>query len=366
VLAESFPAGWFRQFARLAAPEPSAGGTQRLLDEFAAGQMETLREWRAAGQGQFPYPLYPEPGGLLPWGDIGGGGYAFWLTGPAEPEDWPVVIASQQCDHWDRFDGTVCEFLTEVAAARYDASGFTEGPITVTIDRSGNRTVSAPPVELAIRPVFEPDSEPADVPPVPEVPPADFWATWARPGAGVLPVNEMAVVRELVGPPTAAVLDVDWAAVHARLGFRLPADYREFIDAYGPGTFGDIRIMAPDAPAEMNLFALLERKYEQVRGIVRIGNAPPIYPEPGGAVCWGETVHGWSCGWAPTSADPDEWTVTAIMPTVDLRGFVVQPGVSFSSMLKDHAWQSPGMHDGLVPLRDPADGPVTFTSYQQP
>jgi hypothetical protein len=33
---------------------------------------------------------------------------------------------------------------------------------------------------------------------------------------------------------------------------------------------------------------------------------------------------------------------------------------------KEHAEQSPGMHDGLVPLRDPADGPVTFIPFQRP
>ena len=47
-----------------------------------------------------PYPVYPEPGGLLPWGGIRDGGYAFWLTGPGEPVGWPVVLASEKCGHW--------------------------------------------------------------------------------------------------------------------------------------------------------------------------------------------------------------------------------------------------------------------------
>jgi hypothetical protein len=148
------------------------------------GQLEMLRAWRAEGQGEFPYPLYPEPGGLLPWGGIRGGGYAFWLTGPGEPGEWLVVIASQRCDRWDRFDGTVCEFLTGVAAARYDASGFTEGPIRVRIDASGNPHVAAQPIALASRPVFEPDSELVDVPQEPAVPPADFWPTHLPPRRG--------------------------------------------------------------------------------------------------------------------------------------------------------------------------------------
>lgn len=171
-LAEAFPSGWFRQFARPRKPAIHAAGAQRLLDKFAAGQLENLREWRSAGHGQFPHPFYPEPRGLLPWGSIRGGGYAFWLTSRADPLGWPVVIASQQCDHWDRFDGTVCEFLTEVAAARYDASGFTEGPYHVVIDERGSRKISAPPIDLASRPVFEPDSEPSDELAVPEDPPA--------------------------------------------------------------------------------------------------------------------------------------------------------------------------------------------------
>jgi len=95
----------------------------------------------------------------------------------------------------------------------------------------------------------------------------------------------MAELRGLIGAPPARVPEVDWADVHARLGLRLPADYREFIDAYGPGTLGDIRIMAPGQPPEMDLFALLERTHAQAgyEGMV------PFYPDPGGTVSWGET-----------------------------------------------------------------------------
>ena len=113
----------------------------------------------------------------------------------------------------------------------------------------------------------------------------------------------MAALRELIGEPTWHVPDTDWAAAHAQLGFQLPADYREFIDTYGPGTFADIRITGPEAPEEMNLFSLLERKYERVNRVDRRGMAP-YYPEPGGAVCWGETLAGWACGWVPISAGP--------------------------------------------------------------
>jgi hypothetical protein len=361
LLAEYFPTGWFRRFVRLAKPERPVGEPQR-LDSFAMEQLETLREWRAAGHGSFPYPIYPEPGGLLPWGAVREGGYAFWLTEPAaDPDGWPVVVVSQECDYWDRFDGSVCEFLSTVATARYDARGFTERPLKVVIDPFGVRQAGQP-ITLADRPVFEPDSIPSDE----ELPARgtqpDFWLTRLQKlDGGSPPANEMARLRELIGTPPIEVPKVDWAAVHARLGFRLPTDYREFIDTYGPGTLGDIRITAPGAPGDLDLYGLLQRKYAQVRDLERWAAVdPPFYPEPGGAVCWGETVGGWTCAWAPVSADPDEWTVTAIMPTWNLRGLSFQAGLSFSAMLREHADQDPVQH-GLVPPRDPSAGPVTFT-----
>jgi hypothetical protein len=48
------------------------------------------RESRSSFPMRFPYPYFPEPGGLLPWGnDVNGNDY-FWLTeGP--PSAWVVV-----------------------------------------------------------------------------------------------------------------------------------------------------------------------------------------------------------------------------------------------------------------------------------
>jgi hypothetical protein len=63
--SEVFPGGWFRQFVRVRKPDRPESGPQQ-LDSFGMRQLETLRTWRAEGRGQFPYPLYPEPGGLLP------------------------------------------------------------------------------------------------------------------------------------------------------------------------------------------------------------------------------------------------------------------------------------------------------------
>jgi hypothetical protein len=366
LLAEKLPPGWFRQFVRPGRPVSLPGGAQRLLAGAEGKKLDALREWQASGRGQVPYPLYPEPGGLLPWGSVRVQGYAFWLTGDSDPAEWPVIIASKSFDHWERRDETMVEFLTGVATAQYDASRFTEGPLRVTVDTAGNVSRKAQPIILADRPVFEPDTLPAAPPPPPPsrpaVPPRTYWKDKLNKLGEWSTVNEVPVLREMIGKPSSRVARVDWGAVHAQLGFNLPADYREFIDVFGAGQFGNIRIAAPGAPGEMDLFALMLRKYRLIRGVIQIGASPPLFPEPGGTVCWGETADGWTCGWAPVGDNPDEWTVTGILANPQLRSVAVRPGVSFSSMLKEHARPEKFVHE-LVPPWNAAAGPVTFTPY---
>ena len=73
----------------------------RVYNPFAASEYIALlpsskricdldRESQRAYPERFPYPYYPEPGGLLPWGNDENGNDYFWLTqGP--PTKWIVV-----------------------------------------------------------------------------------------------------------------------------------------------------------------------------------------------------------------------------------------------------------------------------------
>jgi hypothetical protein len=171
----------------------------------------------------------------------------------------------------------------------------------------------------------------------------------------------MAALRELLGPPAAAVRPVDWDEVRARLGTGLPADYREFIDTYGPGRLGDVAIMAPGAPGNWDLFELLDRKWLQAQGTGFIATVDsPFHPEPGGTISWGETADCWTCCWAPAEADPDAWNVAVLMPTPELRGYRLIAGVSFTSALRRYMAGQPD------PLPRASEGrPVTFTPYWQ-
>ncbi|MFD3611716.1 SMI1/KNR4 family protein [Streptomyces atroolivaceus] len=57
----------------------------------------------------YPYPLFPEPGGLLAWAVTESAARVCWLT-VGSPESWPVVIWSRD-DDYERFDCGAGAFL---------------------------------------------------------------------------------------------------------------------------------------------------------------------------------------------------------------------------------------------------------------
>ena len=267
LIAESFPEGLFRLFAEVWLPDSE----KRLLSDFALDIMDTVRELRLdedfADLG-FPFPAYPQPGGLLLCGSLRCPGYVFWLTDPGDPDEWPLVLAQEDYEHWERFGGPLSEFLAEVALGHFDASGF----------RDDFQWQGQDHIDILSRPVFGPEQfspEPG--------PPRDILQEMRNPLAS----SEMPVVRAIIGAPPAGASAVDWGAVHARLGLVLPSDYREFIDEYGPGMFGEVQITVPGGPGEWDLFALLERRHAQVQGVERTSPADvPFYPDAGGVVSW--------------------------------------------------------------------------------
>ncbi len=87
LLAESFPAGWFRGWVWLRLPEQTGDGRPRLLGDFAADQLEALREFRATGECAFPFPLFPEPGGVLPRRDLAAAPVTFTPYHPGSAAD---------------------------------------------------------------------------------------------------------------------------------------------------------------------------------------------------------------------------------------------------------------------------------------
>lgn len=125
MMAETFPGGWFRLFAELMPPD----GRTRFLGDCSFQVMDFLRElqWSEsyAGSG-FPFPAFPDPGGLLVCGSLRSPGSIFWKFNSIDPAEWTIVLTSEEFDYWEQFDGSLAGFLLEVATGRFDASKFSD------------------------------------------------------------------------------------------------------------------------------------------------------------------------------------------------------------------------------------------------
>lgn len=58
-----------------------------------------------------PFPLFPEPGGWLPWGFTTGGDVLYWVTSSAGPDDWTIAGRPGRGDDIAHFDGGFAAFL---------------------------------------------------------------------------------------------------------------------------------------------------------------------------------------------------------------------------------------------------------------
>lgn len=74
------------------------------------GALQVIKQdW---GARECPYPLWFEPGGLLPWGASDNGDTLFWLT-RGHPDQWTVVIGEGRGPSYDEYPVSACEFLVE-------------------------------------------------------------------------------------------------------------------------------------------------------------------------------------------------------------------------------------------------------------
>jgi len=315
-LVETFPDGEFQGLLHVNRP----GDSHQPADEFLgyyAWRLHDMRELRRLGR-HFPYPIFPEPGGLLPWASGPGAEPMFWLTGGEDPNAWPVVTADQDFAGWREFPGSACKFLIEVVEGRFDGAQFgvdltTHGPSFRFYDEA----TSTPP------------------------------STGSMFAGSGLTVDEFPLLTTMIGPPPTNPRHVDWDEIEAFMGIALPSDYRTFIDTYGAGTFGEITITVPGGPPGFDLYQLLRRAIDAVR----TGEATvpmPVCPQPGGIVAWGQTADGWTFSWVPQFPDPDRWSVVAYSRSFALPLW----DTSFSQFLRKYAEGSQDIADLLG--RNPA------------
>lgn len=84
-------------------------GSSPLLERMR-GIHERFAEWRERHPEDFPYPLHPEPGGLISWGYDHGGDEHFFLPCDPDPDRWKIVTMAHE-EGCETFDGPFTDFI---------------------------------------------------------------------------------------------------------------------------------------------------------------------------------------------------------------------------------------------------------------
>ncbi|WP_157358570.1 hypothetical protein [Amycolatopsis sp. ATCC 39116] len=308
-IAETFPRGEFQGAVKLIRPGDVDGDEDDYLGYFAH-RLQDMREWRNDDPGRFPFPIYPEEGGLLPWGWTSRSALLFWRT-TGSWDKWTVVVADPTFEKWVELDQGLCDFLIELVTGRVEA-----------VDVHDLGVAGGRPTFVYEKPL----------PATSQSSGMDFWERMRGPG-GAPESNIPALESLLPSEVLRAQSPVNWTRAQENIGIWFPADYREFMETFGPGNFIDLKIMAPDISSG-DLAAFLAKKSEDARKWRRKGGRPPVYPEKGGLIAWGETSDGWTCGWAPVG-HPDTWGVVLVSPR--FRSVDYLPELSFSAFLVAYA-----------------------------
>ena len=93
------------------------------LFEQTQRQLDAERTIRADWPGQVPFPIYPEPGGLLPWAMTDNGDRLYWLT-EGKADTWATIVYESRGPQYDSHRMSCCEFLRRWVAGQLEVSVF--------------------------------------------------------------------------------------------------------------------------------------------------------------------------------------------------------------------------------------------------
>jgi hypothetical protein len=113
--------GYFMQFLGVTVPRSSNGNTR--LEKQVPLVSKIFAEFDPPDDR--PYPMWPTPGGLIPFGATDNGDYLFWLSrGP--PEDWPVVVWDRGLGKYELLECSLTGFLAGLATGEILPKEFPE------------------------------------------------------------------------------------------------------------------------------------------------------------------------------------------------------------------------------------------------
>jgi hypothetical protein len=90
---------------------PFASNRNIDLIERGKRQRSALEELKAEFPDSYPHPVYPAPGGLLPFAITDNGDVFHWKTEGA-PEAWTIVVYEGRGTEFREFPGSMTDFLT--------------------------------------------------------------------------------------------------------------------------------------------------------------------------------------------------------------------------------------------------------------
>jgi cell wall assembly regulator SMI1 len=173
-------------------------------------------------------------------------------------------------------------------------------------------------------------------------------------------------------PPAPLPVPVDWAAVEASLGLRLPDDYKQLADRHGPLDFGEyLWIHVPCVQQDRFDYGdWLRETHRTARIAARQlpeDVRPLVHPAPGGLLAWGSSRGSDVLFWdTSVSEDPNRWTVVVRhshpVPDSGLRPFHPY-GLTLTGFLRQTVRDTPQLPSPPGPLLGPLPGSMARTAY---
>jgi HEAT repeat protein len=104
----TYGSGRIGEFLNVANPFSDNPHMRDLPDEM----LKAYREIRTFEH--IPFPIHPEPGGLIPWGDTDNGDVLFWVADPPDdPDRWSIAVGEVRGPGWFRHPGPFVRFLRD-------------------------------------------------------------------------------------------------------------------------------------------------------------------------------------------------------------------------------------------------------------
>lgn len=115
-----YGSGYFMQFLGICVPRSRNPNVR--LESQAQVVCDTFVDF---DREELPYPLWPNPGGLLPFGGTDNGDELFWLPRGA-PADWGVVVWDRAFWGFEAYDCGLTDFLAGLATGEIRPKEFPE------------------------------------------------------------------------------------------------------------------------------------------------------------------------------------------------------------------------------------------------